>query len=67
MIAPASEEGDGNANKNSIFDEEEDGIRLTKAESLKMIAKKSDFDEDGIQVTRTHSLTVIVPPGMLNG
>ena len=66
-VAPASEDDDTElATKKSIFDGE-DGIRLTRAESFKILSKKGSFegfdDGEGIQVTRTKSLTVIVPPG----
>ena len=68
-IAPADEDDTELAAKKSIFDGEV-GIRLTRAESFKILSKKSSFDgndddddDDAIQVTRTKSLTVIVPPG----
>lgn len=64
-IAPVDDDSNTERDtKKSIFDGE-DGIHLTRAESLKILSTKGSFDEeeDGIQVTRTKSLTVIVPPG----
>ena len=65
-VAPADEDDDTElATKKSIFDGD-DGIRLTRAESFKILSKKNSFDDDddnAIQVTRTKSLTVIVPSG----
>ena len=65
-IAPTDDEENNTEmhTKKSLFDGE-DGIHLTKAESLKILSTKGSFDEeeDEIQMTRAKSLTVIVPPG----
>lgn len=68
-VVPAGEDDNNElATKKSIFDGE-DGIRLTRAESFKILSKKGSFEtfddgeEGAIQITRAKSLTVIVPPG----